>query len=232
MKKAIAIRHVAFEDLGSWESLIEKTYKIHYVDAAKHGLSSLTDESIDLLIVLGGPIGVYQEKEYPFIKEEISLLQKRLSLDLPTLGICLGSQLMARALGASVYPNHCKEIGWQPLRLTEKGESSFIKHLGANYTSMFHWHGDTFDLPKAAVLLASTANCQNQVFSYGKNGLAFQCHPEVTAERLEQWWIGHAAELSQNGLSVTHLRKQSAELSSQLEEQSAKCLQGWLNLLT
>jgi GMP synthase (glutamine-hydrolysing) len=115
---------------------------------------------------------------------------------------------MARALGAKVYPNHTKEIGWHPLTLTEIGKTSSLNYLSSEHTSMFHWHGDTFDLPNGAELLASTPNCKNQAFTYGRNGLAFQCHPEISAQHLEKWWIGHAAELSHNHLSVNNLRNQ------------------------
>jgi GMP synthase (glutamine-hydrolysing) len=171
---------------------------------------------------------VYQEEEYPFIKAEISLLEDRLKQDLPTLGICLGSQLIARALGAKVYPNHSKEIGWCPLTLTTEGKDGCIQHLDSDHTSMFHWHGDTFDLPSGANLLASTAICKNQIFSFGKHALAFQCHPEVTAQHLEKWWIGHAAELSYNKLSVSQLRNQSIKLGPHLQKQSRQCLQEWI----
>src|SRR5580704_16062092 len=112
MKSLIAIRHVDFENLGSWESTLSKDYEIKYIHVTDTNLPTLQNKNIDLLVILGGPIGVYQEKEYPFIKTEIALLEDRLKSDLPTLGICLGSQLMARALGAKVYPNHTKEIGW------------------------------------------------------------------------------------------------------------------------
>lgn len=231
MKKVLAIKHVAFEDLGSWENILKKNYKIQYMDSVNPQISSLKNEEIDLLVILGGPIGVYQEKEYPFIKNEISLLANRLKQDLPTLGICLGSQLMARALGSKVYPNHTKEIGWDTLKLTEKGKKSCVKHLSADLTSMFHWHGDTFDLPEGAELLASTTNCQNQIYSWGKNGLAFQCHPEITSNHLEYWWIGHAAELSHNNLSPVTLRNESAKLAPQLEQQASHCLQSWVESL-
>lgn len=228
MKTVIAIRHVAFEDLGSWEPLLSQSHQIKYFNPAEQNPANLQHENIDLLVVLGGPIGVYQDEEYPFLKNEIKLLEQRLKKDLPTLGICLGSQLIARALGSRVYPNAAKEIGWLPLKLTDEGKKHCIEPLSPELTSMFHWHGDTFDLPKEATLLASTSSCQNQIFSWGKNTLAFQCHPEVTAHRLESWWIGHAAELSQNNLSAKTLRKQSQEFSAKLESQSKKCLQNWL----
>ena len=154
MKTAVAIRHVAFEDLGSWEKLLRKFYKIQYVDAVDSDITLLKNEDIDLLVVLGGPIGVYQEQEYPFIETEVSLLANRLNIDLPTLGLCLGSQLMAKALGAKVYPNHIKEIGWHTLNLTTNGQNNYVKYLSSEHTSMFHWHGDTFDLPKGGRALS------------------------------------------------------------------------------
>jgi GMP synthase (glutamine-hydrolysing) len=228
MKSLIAITHVDFENLGNWEESLSKEYNVKYVHASDVELADLKNANIDLLVVLGGPIGVYQDNEYPFIKTEINLLEERLKLDLPTLGICLGSQLMARALGQKVYPNHSKEIGWSPLTLTQEGERSCIHYLGSEHTSMFHWHGDTFDLPSGASLLASTAICKNQIFSFGRNALAFQCHPEVTAHQLEKWWIGHAAELSFNNISVCKLREQSLKLSLQLQKQSLDCLRTWI----
>jgi GMP synthase (glutamine-hydrolysing) len=229
MKTAVAIKHIAFEDLGSWEKRLAKEYQVQYIDAIDSNLPLLKNENIDLLIVLGGPIGVYQEDEYPLIKPELSLLENRLKQDLPTLGICLGSQLMARALGAKVYPNHTKEIGWSPLTLTEKGKTSAVQYLESQHTSMFHWHGDTFDLPEGAELLASTLHCQNQIFAWGKNGLAFQCHPEIISHSFEYWLIGHASELSHHKLSVNDLRKESAKFAPQLEKQSLQFLETWLH---
>lgn len=228
MKSLIAITHVDFENLGSWENPLSKDYEIKYMNATDTNLRHLKNENIDLLVILGGPIGVYQEEEYPFLKTEIALLEDRLRLDLPTLGICLGSQLMARALGAKVYPNHSKEIGWYPLTLTEEGKNSCVHQLNSEHTSMFHWHGDTFDLPTGASLLASTAICKNQIYSFGKHALAFQCHPEITAHHLEKWWIGHAAELSYHNLSACQLRDESIKLAPQLQKQSIECLKAWI----
>lgn len=231
MKSLVAIKHVDFENLGTWEIPLSKEYIIQYIEVTEVCPLSLKNQNIDLLVILGGPIGVYQEKEYPFINSEIALLEERLQLDLPTLGICLGSQLIARALGAKVYPNHAKEIGWQTLKLTEKGKNSYAKYLGSEHTSMFHWHGDTFDLPSGASLLASTDICENQIFSFKRNTLAFQCHPEVSAQHLEKWWIGHAAELSQHHLSVCDLRAESLNLSPKLKKQSLQSLQAWIEMI-
>lgn len=229
MSEAIAIRHVCFEDLGCFADVLqERGIGLRYVDAGIDDLGGIDPLTPDLLVILGGPIGVYEEDGYPFLREEIALLERRLAADRPTLGICLGAQLIARALGSAVYPGPAKEIGWQPLELTAAGLSSPIVHLDGAGTSMLHWHGDTFDLPPEATLLASTALCRHQVFAWGKATLAFQCHPEVRAARLEGWFIGHAVEIAAAGLSVPALRRDSQAHGAALEAQGRRCLTDWL----
>lgn len=230
MKTAYAIRHLAFEDLGTFESiLLERGFEVHYVEA---GVDDLRDKRLidtDLLCILGGPIGANDEQDYPFIQDELALLKTRMQADLPTLGICLGAQLMARALGARVYPGPAKEIGWKPLQLTQAGNTSCVRFLDASLTSMLHWHGDTFDLPEGASLLASTDICQNQVFSYKSRALGFQCHPEVIPAHLEKWFIGHTGEISGQGLSVRTLRAESQTEGENLLKQSRLFFQAWLD---
>src|ERR1700743_576111 len=119
-KTLLAIRHVAFEDLGGFEApLAEAGYAIRYADMGVDAIAGFG--APDLLVVLGGPIGVYEDDLYPWLKDEIALIAARLKAQKPTLGICLGAQLMARALGARVYPGRAKEIGWKPLTLTSAG---------------------------------------------------------------------------------------------------------------
>lgn len=230
------IRHLAFEDLGSFASVLQAhDYQVNYIEAADYALkpdelSQLDALSDNLLIVLGGPISVNDTREFPFIDEEIALLKKRIAADKPTMGICLGAQLIASALGAEVYPGSEKEIGWYPLSLTTAGEQSAIRYLNAGHCSVLHWHGETFDLPDEAVLLASSEKYPHQAFSYGKNILALQFHPEVTQRGLEKWFIGHIGEISQtDGVSVEKLREDSRQFTNQLEMQGELFFNSWLN---
>jgi len=232
MKTALAIRHVAFEDAGSLAGILAaRGIELRYAEAGIEDLAALDPLAADLLVVLGGPIGAYEEDAYPFVRDELRLLERRLAADRPTLGICLGAQLMARALGARVYPGPAKEIGWKPLSLTREGHASPLRHLDAGRTSMLHWHGDTFDLPAGATLLASTDVCRHQAYARGRGALAFQCHPEARTVDLERWYIGHACELAGAGLSVGQLRADSARLGPTLETQGALCFAEWLAAL-
>jgi GMP synthase (glutamine-hydrolysing) len=225
-KTAVAIRHVMFEDVGSFAApLAAAGYNLHYLEAGHDDLAPAADA--DLVIVLGGPISVNDTRHYPFIGDEIGLLRKRLIAERPTLGLCLGAQLMAKALDAFVHSG-IREIGWAPLRLTEAGAASPIRHLAPELTSMLHWHGDTFDLPYGAELLASTPACRHQAYSLGKHALAFQCHPEFDPGRLELWLIGHAVELVHAGAHLEDLRAGTRKHGDQLLQQSALMFKEWL----
>jgi GMP synthase (glutamine-hydrolysing) len=225
-KIAVAIRHVMFEDVGSFAApLATAGYGLRYLEAGVDDLAPAAEA--DLLIVLGGPIGVNDVRHYPCLADEIALLRKRLFADRPTLGLCLGAQLMARALDASVHSG-IREIGWEPLRLTAAGAASPLRHLAPDLTSMLHWHGDTFDLPYGAELLASTPACRHQAYAIGKHGLAFQCHPEFDPARLEQWLIGHAVELVHAGAHLEDLRAGTRRHGEQLARQGALMLREWL----
>ncbi len=230
IRTAYVVRHLQFEDLGTFAAVLEERgYRIHYLEA---GLDNLAPAAhAELLIILGGPIGAYEEERYPFLHDELALLRTRLAEERPTLGICLGAQLMARALGAAVYPGPGKEIGWFPLNLTPQGADSPLAPLAGELTNMLHWHGDTFDLPEGAQLLASTPLCRHQAFSLGKHALAFQCHPEADASRIEQWLIGHAGELNAMGIDPVQLRRESQHHAARLRQQGRECLRRWLGQL-
>ncbi len=230
MKSAIAIRHVAFEDLGSLEPILERHgYRFEYREAGVDRLSA-NDADTDLLIVLGGPIAVYDDAIYPFIAQELALLEKRLARDLPTVGICLGAQLMARALGSRVYPGKRKEIGWAPLTLDSEASANALSPLEG--VPVLHWHGDTFDIPDGAVHLASTDACRNQAFAWRRRGLALQFHAEVRPAALERWYIGHACEISATaGISVAALRAEAARHGAALQKPAEVLWANWISSL-
>ncbi|CAM2141991.1 Glutamine amidotransferase domain-containing protein [Pararobbsia alpina] len=225
MKEVLAIRHVAFEDLGTLEPALESAgYQIHYVDAPTHAWQGLDIETPDLVVVLGGPIGAYEDDRYPFLSRELALIEARLKTSGPLLGICLGAQLMARVAGARVYAGPEKEIGWSGVSLTEAGSRSALSPLGDG-TPVLHWHGDTFDLPAGAERLASTALYANQAFSMGPRVLGLQFHLEASPQALERWLVGHAVELAHAGIDVQTLRNQAPATGTY----GAAIVLDWLN---
>jgi GMP synthase (glutamine-hydrolysing) len=228
-----AIRHVAFEDLGILADIFQaRGWSYRYVEAGTVDWQSLDPLADDVVVVLGGPIAVYDGADYPFISQELKFLERRLAARKPTLGLCLGAQMIAAALGARVYPGETKEIGWSPLQLSGAGYTSPCRWFAADQTFMFHWHGDTFDLPDDAVLLASTAACAHQAFIWNDVVLAFQCHPEVRAHDLENWLIGHAVEIAMTpGVNTKLLRSDTRRYGAALEKQGRLCFDEWLNSL-
>jgi len=228
-RSAIAIRHVAFEDLGLLAKILDKAgWSVSFRDAAVDDLGDPAIAAADLLIMLGGPIGVYEVDAYPFLAKETTLVERRLARGLPTLGICLGCQLMAKALGAQVFAGPVNEIGWGRVDLTPQGRESCLAPLGDPHARVLHWHGDTFDLPQGAVRLAANANYDNQAFRYAAHSLALQFHLEADARRLEEWFVGHASELAAAGLSVTQLRATTAAIATEVSQQAERVFNRWL----
>ncbi len=188
------LQHVTYEDLGcisNWA--IEKGHEItstkFYEDYVLPNHSAY-----DWLIVLGGPMGVYQQGKYNWLTIEKEFIKQSIDQNKTVIGICLGSQLIASALKAKVYPNKEKEIGWFPINVSE----AIINPLFNNekcYT-VFHWHGDTFDLPQNAALLASSEACANQAFIYSDKVIGLQFHLEVTENSLKQMIIFGGSELT------------------------------------
>jgi len=228
----VALRHVAFEDLGLLAPVMEREgWDVAFCEAAVDDLHHHSIKNAELLIILGGPIGAYETDDYPFLTAEISLIEYRLSRDLPTLGICLGSQLMARALGGRVFKGPIKEIGWGTVDLTGEGRSSCLKALQGEDAVVLHWHGDTFDLPREATRLASNRNYENQAFAYGRNALALQFHLEADPRQLEEWYVGHAMELAAAQVSIADLRTGARRHANGLALRASQVFGGWLREL-
>jgi GMP synthase (glutamine-hydrolysing) len=214
MPSAIAIRHVSFEDLDAFAApLAARGYAVAYREAPVDDLGARELAEADLLIVLGGPIGAYEEASYPFLKAELRLIEARLTRGRPVLGICLGAQLMAKALGTRVYPGN-KELGWAPLDLTADGASSVLRFV-TPAMKVLHWHGDTFDLPKGAAHLASTA---------------LQFHIEASAKGLERWYVGHTLEIATTpGVELARLRADAAIEAPRLAPAARAALDAFLD---
>lgn len=230
MKTCVAIRHVAFEDLDLLEGVLDaKGFAIRYVEAPTDDLSALDPLAADLMVVLGGPLGAYDEGLFPFLNDEFKLVERRLQADRPLLGLCLGAQIMARVLGARVYPNpNGKELGWSALSLTPEGENTALAGLGD--AAVLHWHGDTFDLPHGAERLASTPVTANQAFAWGQRALGLQFHAEVTARGLERWFVGHLGEISATpGMDVAQLRAETARHAPLIEARGRAMLGQWVD---
>jgi len=200
--RALVISHIGFEDLGTLHSpLLNRGFAIDSVEVASSAFPFDAAEASDLLVVLGGPIGVYEQTDYPFLRNEIVALANRLDTGKPTLGICLGAQLMAAALGPPVYPGKSgNEIGWAPIKPAPQTKlPEWFKPLVAPGLNVLHWHGDTFDLPAGADLLASTEQFQNHTFICGTLALGLQFHPEVAVIELKAGTLDTLRNLMKQG---------------------------------
>jgi len=179
-------QHVPFEGLGSIEEWI--TLSGHSLTSTRFFESTVLPEisDIDWLIVMGGPMSVNNEKQYPWLAAEKKFIRQAIDEGKTVLGICLGSQLVSAALGAKVYQNKEKEIGWFDIELTCFAKSDKLFFDIENRIKVFHWHGDTFDLPEKAVHLAFSKGCKNQAYSYKDKVLALQFHLEPTISSLQE----------------------------------------------
>lgn len=231
MKSAVAIRHIQFEDLGLFEPILTANgYSVTYLDLDGDDLSTRDALEPDLLIVLGGPVGVYEAEAYPWLAEERRILAERLAKDRPTLGICLGAQQIAAALGAKVAPMGHKEIGFGPISLTDAGRVGPLRHLEG--IPVLHWHGDAFCIPDGAANLGTTELCAIQGFSIGPNILALQFHPEVDARAgIERWLTGHAAELAASGIDPRELRAQALSVPGDMRVAAQRMMWEWISTI-
>jgi len=230
-RQALVLSHIVFEDLGLFEApLRARGFEIESILAAEASHPVQKAENCDLLVVMGGPMGVYEQQDYPFLTGEIALIRQRLAARKPILGICLGAQLMAAALGARVYPGtNGKEIGWSRIEAASEKTPGWFAPLLADGLQVLHWHGDTFDLPPGVQHLASSKLYANQAFAVDDFALALQFHPEVTAEGLESWYEGHSGELARAGISVPGLRADANQHAAALERATQSFFNLWLD---
>ncbi len=179
-----AIQHIAFETPGVITHWARENSHTLTTTHAYNGDPFPEPGAFDWLVVMGGPMGVKDEDQYPWLVEEKQVIQTAIEQRKVVLGICLGAQLIAEVLGAAVYPNTHSEIGWFPVSFSSQAQKSPIFAFAPPKTTVFHWHNDTFDLPDGAVHLTSSKACKNQAFSYENRVVGLQFHLEMQEEQI------------------------------------------------
>lgn len=188
MPRLLVCQHVAHEILGTLNPLLKDAgFRIRYVNFGRHPDAAPSLDGYDGLVVLGGPMSANHADRHPHLTTEMRLIEKAIQKELPVLGICLGAQLIAKTLGARVYENAEKEIGWYDVSPTEGASNDPVAGHFERREKLFQWHGDTFDLPRGAAHLASSALCENQAYRYGDNVYGLQFHLEVDERMIERW---------------------------------------------
>jgi GMP synthase-like glutamine amidotransferase len=193
----LIIKNIITEGPGTIEDFLRKLDIPFTILELGLGEISPPLEGFDTLVIMGGPMGVYEMAKYPHLMVESRIIREAINRGMKVFAICLGAQMVAHCLGADIYPRHEKEIGWYPIELTGDGlKDPLMRKLAIHPRvgdfwkrfKVFHWHGDTFDLPLGAVLLASSELYKNQAFRYGNDVYGFQFHIEVTKDMLFEWF--------------------------------------------
>jgi len=229
MAKIYVLQHHPVEHLGTIADALEgAALAWHYVQVNGGQPVPSSMKGAGGLIVMGGPMGVYQTDRYPWLREEMRLIEEAVKSNLPVLGVCLGAQIVAAALGAKVERNpNGKEIGWGPIRLHDSAkEDRLMRGLPATITP-FHWHGDIFDLPAGAVSLASSEKTPCQAFRHGDKTYGFQFHIEVTQEGVAAMATAFAKELVRENIPADRMNAQAADFIPTLEKISDTVFSRW-----
>lgn len=229
MAKIYVLQHHPVENLGAIADALEgAALAWQYVRVADGQPVPADMKGAGGLIVMGGPMGVYQAERYPWLRDEMRLIEDAVKSNLPVLGVCLGAQIVAAALGAKVERNpNGKEIGWHPIRLSDSAnDDRLMRGLPATLTP-FHWHGDIFELPDGAVSLASSDKTPCQAFRYGDKAYGFQFHLEVTAEGVAAMAAAFAKDLMREKISGERVIAQAADFMPALEKISDTVFSRW-----
>jgi GMP synthase (glutamine-hydrolysing) len=195
--RALVVQHIAVEGPGILTPCLEtRGWEIETVALYAEAQLPKNPGAYQAIIVMGGPMGVYDDAEYPFLRAEHDFLTQAIEQEVPLLGICLGSQLLAKALGARVYRNPYKEIGWDTVDLTVAGTADPVFTGVSSPVRVFQWHGDAFELPAEATRLASSVRCPNQAFRYRDRVYGLLFHLELTPDIIHSWIATFQDELA------------------------------------
>lgn len=221
-RPVLIVQQIPHEDIGLIADVFQQAeIRYEYVQLADVSGHHFRTADVSALVVMGGPMNVDQTDQYPGLLTEIDWIRAAIAADLPVLGICLGSQLLAAALGARVYAGQTKEIGWYPVRFTDAVDNDPVFSVCRPEETVFQWHGCTFDLPAGAVRLASSELFPNQAFRYGRAAYGLQFHLETTAEMIETWLdhptnaddLAELAEIDADEIRRETLRQSRAALA-------------------
>jgi len=228
MAKIWVLQHHPVEDLGTIaEALAGARLGWQYVRGFEGAPVPRDMKGAGGLVVMGGPMGVYETNKYPFLRDEIALIEDALKENRPIVGVCLGSQLLAAALGARVAPGAKKEIGWHRVRLESAASGDRLVSALPESFNAFHWHGDSFDLPAGALWLASSESTRYQAFRYGENAYGLLFHLEVTGDSVEAMARAFAGELKEEGIPAGSLTAGRDEDFSELKRLAESVFARW-----
>jgi GMP synthase (glutamine-hydrolysing) len=234
-KKALILQHTTEERGGLFEEvLIELGWGLEILPLFAGADLPPSLNGFGLTLVMGGPMSANQEKEHPFLKEEIPFIRKALKMEEPVLGICLGAQLMAKALGARVYPGPHKEIGWYWLNQTPSARNDPLFSLLDPYFMVFQWHGETFDLPTGADCLAGNPAYPRQAFRWGEVAYGLQFHLEMTQPMLHHWLASWGEEIRKarpQPNTGEDILRDAAIYLERLQSQARRVILGYIRLL-
>lgn len=236
MPKLLVFQHVPYEILGIFNPLLKQAgFRIRYVNYGRDPKARPSLDSYNGIVILGGPMNVDQVDKYPHLQIEVELIQEAVEKEIPVLGICLGAQLIAKALGAPVRKNPAKEIGWYDITPNEAGlQDPLFKHFETT-RKIFQWHGDTFDIPDGAVPLASSPTCPNQAFRFGHHIYGFQFHLEVDEGLIHNWLDrpAYRQEIENLGGSISPetIREETAQYINQANELGEDVFKSFIEIL-
>ena len=222
------MQHTACETLGTMEDALRGNgIEFEYIETHLGKPVPMEMGNKAGLVVMGGPMGVYEYSSYPFLRKEMGLIESALKLDLPVLGVCLGSQLLAAVLGAEVTKGERKEVGWHAVTLSDSAaQGRLFAGVKAEFWP-FHWHGDVFSLPMNAVLLASSRQTPHQAFRFGKNAYGILFHLEVTEGQISQMLLDFADELREAGGSSADISEQTHQHLPALQQIATAVFGRW-----
>ena len=225
--KILSIQNISFETLGTLEELIRSDdYQVENIEAQKEAVPN-NAEQYAAIIILGGPMAVYDNVGY--LQREQELIRSALKQEIPVLGICLGSQLIAQAVGGNVYKGGKKEIGWSNVMLNQAGYNDLFKGINTKNITVFQWHGDTYDLPSKATIMASS-KLYPQAFRFG-SAIGIQFHMEVNGEMIQRWAEEYSQELKRERIELPELLNHKDHEIKQLFERCKVVYSNFSNMI-